>query len=325
MTLKGSSILKHRNFLLVLSLLSLLLVPVFVRDRYLLHVMIVIFVYITLVESWNLPGGYAGYISFGHVLFFGVGGYSTAMLITVWGMPAVATYFLGGIVGVLIALIFGYISLRLRGPYFAIATLALATIGRYVFLNFDIFGGAEGLLLPISSWTPEFEKIPYYYGTLAIAVLTTLTVYLITKTRLGMGLMAIREDEEKAEGLGINTTKHKVFAFMVSAFFPSMAGGVFASYLEYVNPDSCFSILYSANILLMAILGGLGTVFGPIIGATIIVVASEILSFTIGHQVRLVVFGFILVTFAIFLPGGLLSLKERIHGVKQRGFILREG
>ncbi len=325
MTFKVIYVLKYRNFLVILSLLSLLLVPVFVRNRYLLHVMIVIFVYITLVESWNLPGGYAGYISFGHVLFFGVGGYSTAMLITVWDMPAFATYFFGGIVGALIALIFGYISLRLRGPYFAIATLALATIGRYVFLNFDIFGGAEGLLLPVSSWTLEFEKIPYYYGTLAIATLTILTVYFITKTRLGIGLMAIREDEEKAEGLGINTTKHKVFAFMVSAFFPGMVGGVFASYLEYVNPDSCFSILYSANILLMAILGGLGTVSGPIIGATIIVVASEILSFTIGHQVRLVVFGFILVTFAIFLPGGLLSLKERIYGGKQRGFMLREG
>jgi branched-chain amino acid transport system permease protein len=160
MTFKKAYVLKHRNFLVILSLLSLLLVPVFVRNRYLLHVMIVIFVYITLVESWNLPGGYAGYISFGHVLFFGVGGYSTAMLITVWGMPAFATYFFGGIVGALIALIFGYISLRLRGPYFAIATLALASIGRYVFLNLDIFGGAEGLLLPISSWTPTTAHWP---------------------------------------------------------------------------------------------------------------------------------------------------------------------
>ncbi len=324
MIAKGFDPLKYRAFLALLPLVGLLLFPIFIRDRYLLHVLIMIFVYITLVESWNLPGGYAGYISFGHVLFFGIGGYSTAMLVNLWKMPPIVTYFLGGISGALVALIFGYISLRLKGPYFAIATLALATIGRYIFLNFDIFGGAEGLLLPLSPWAPEFEKIPYYYGALSIATLTVLTVYVITKTRLGIGLMAIRENEEKAEGLGIDTTRHKVVAFIISAFFPGMIGGLFASYLEYINPDSCFSILYSANILLMAILGGLGTVAGPIIGSSIIVVGSEILSFTVGHQVRLVLFGFILVTFAIFLPGGLLSLRERSQRMRPKGFILRE-
>lgn len=324
MIAKGFDPLKYRAFLALLPLVGLLLFPIFIRDRYLLHVLIMIFVYITLVESWNLPGGFAGYISFGHVLFFGIGGYSTAMLVNLWKMPPIVTYFLGGISGALVALIFGYISLRLKGPYFAIATLALATIGRYIFLNFDIFGGAEGLLLPLSPWAPEFEKIPYYYGALSIATLTVLTVYVITKTRLGIGLMAIRENEEKAEGLGIDTTRHKVVAFIISAFFPGMIGGLFASYLEYVNPDSCFSILYSANILLMAILGGLGTVAGPIIGSSIIVVGSEILSFTVGHQVRLVLFGFILVTFAIFLPGGLLSLRERSQRMRPKGFILRE-
>jgi branched-chain amino acid transport system permease protein len=322
---KSADSLKYRALFVLFLLLGLVLFPIFIRERYILHVLIIIFVYITLVESWNLPGGYAGYISFGHVLFFGIGGYSTAMLVIFLEIPAIVTYFLGGIFGALVALIFGYISLRLKGPYFAIATLALATIGRYVFLNFDIFGGAEGLLLPMSTWTREFEKIPYYYGSLAIATLSVFTVYVITKTRLGIGLMAIRENEEKAEGLGINTTRHKVVAFIISAFFPGMMGGVFASYLEYVNPDSCFSILYSANILLMAILGGLGTVTGPIIGSSLIVVASEILSFTVGHQVRLVLFGFILVTFAIFLPGGLLSLRERGQGMKAKGFILRGG
>ena len=325
MIAKGSDSVKHLLLIVVLPLVGLSLFPLLVRDRYLLHVLIMIFVYITLVESWNLPGGFAGYISFGHVLFFGIGGYSTAMLVNFLKVPGVITYLFAGVVGALVALIFGYISLRLKGPYFAIATLALATIGRYIFLNFEIFGGAEGLLLPMSPWAPEFEKIPYYYGALFIASLTVFTVYVITKTRLGIGLMAIRENEEKAEGLGIDTTRHKVIAFMVSAFFPGMVGGFFASYLEYVNPDSCFSILYSANILLMAILGGLGTVAGPIIGSSIIVVASELLSFTVGHQCRLVLFGCVLVVLAIFLPDGILSLRERVGGVKPRGFVLKGG
>ena len=295
----------------ILLLVLFLFLPVFVRDRHLLHILIVIFCYVTLVQSWNLPGGYTGYTSFGHVLFFGIGGYTTATLVVFLSVPAVVTYLIAGVLSGLVALIFGYVSLRLKGPYFAIATLALATIGRYLFLNVEIFGGAEGILLPMSSLRPDIEKIPYYYGALLIAVLTTLTVYLIVKTRLGLGLMAIRENEEKAAGVGINTTKHKVIAFVVSAFFPGVIGGFYASYLEYINPDACFNILYSTNILLMAILGGIGTIAGPVLGASVVVILSEVFSLVIGHQGRLIVFGLILTLMAIYLPGGLLSIREK--------------
>ena len=295
----------------ILLLVLFLFLPVFVRDRHLLHILIVIFCYVTLVQSWNLPGGYTGYTSFGHVLFFGIGGYTTATLVVFLSVPAVVTYLIAGVLSGLVALIFGYVSLRLKGPYFAIATLALATIGRYLFLNVEIFGGAEGILLPMSSLRPDIEKIPYYYGALLIAVFATLTVYLIVKTRLGLGLMAIRENEEKAAGVGINTTKHKVIAFLVSAFFPGMIGGLYASYLEYINPDACFNILYSTNILLMAILGGIGTIAGPVLGASVVVILSEVFSLVIGHQGRLIVFGLILTLMAIYLPGGLLSIREK--------------
>jgi branched-chain amino acid transport system permease protein len=248
----------------------------------------------------------------------GIGSYTTAMLVVFLSVPAVVTYLIAGVLSGLVALIFGYVSLRLKGPYFAIATLALATIGRYVFLNVEIFGGAEGILMPMSSLSPEIEKIPYYYGALVVASLTTLTVYFITKTRLGLGLMAIRENEEKAEGSGIDTTKHKVVAFIVSAFFPGVIGGFYASYLQYVNPDSSFNILYSANILLMAILGGIGTIAGPILGASMVVVLSEIFSLVIGHQGRLIIFGLILTFMAIYLPGGLLSVKQKFGYDRKR-------
>lgn len=294
-----------------LLIVLFLLVPVFIRDRHLLHLLIVIFVYATLVQSWNLPGGYTGYTSFGHVLFFGIGGYTTATLVVFLSVPALLTYIVAGVISSLVALIFGYVSLRLKGPYFAIATLALATIGRYLFLNLEIFGGAEGLLLPMNRLDPGIEKIPFYYGTLLVAGLTTLIVYLIIKTRLGLNLMAIRENEEKAAAAGIDTTKHKVIAFIISAFFPGIIGGLYVSYLEYINPDSCFNILYSANILLMAILGGIGTIAGPLLGAAVVVVLSEIFSLTLGHQGRLILFGLILTFTAIYQPGGLLSLKER--------------
>ncbi|RMF87651.1 MAG: branched-chain amino acid ABC transporter permease [Nitrospinota bacterium] len=293
------------------GVLLMYLLPLWIRDRYTLHVLILIFVYITLVESWNLPGGYAGYVSFGHVLFWGLGEYTTAFLVVFWQVPALITYLVGGVVSSLVALIFGYISLRLKGAYFAIATLALASIGRYLFLNLEALGGAEGMLLPLSSWGVAFEKIPYYYGALTVACLTVLTVFLIAQSRFGLGLKAIRENEEKAEAVGIDTTKHKVLAFTISAFYPGIIGGLYASYLEYVNPDSSFSILYSANILLMAIFGGLGTVMGPVVGATIIVVASEMLTLFVAHQVRLVLYGLLLVLFALYLPEGVLSLPKK--------------
>lgn len=304
---------KTRGLLAIIAVVAILvLFPVFVRDRHLLHVLIVIFVYITLVESWNLPGGFAGYTSFGHVLFFGVGAYTTASLVVFFGVPAVLSYLAAGIISAVVALVFGYVSLRLKGPYFAIATLALATIGRFLFLNLESFGGAEGLLLPMSTLSPDLEKIPYYYGSLLIAGLTVATIYTITHRRLGLGLMAIRDNEEKAEGLGINTTRHKVIAFIVSAFFPGVVGGLYASYLEYVNPDACFNILYSANILLMAILGGLGTIIGPVLGAAVVMTLSETLSLVVAHQGRLVIFGLTFILLAIYLPGGLMSLGQRL-------------
>ncbi len=299
---------KSRAAIWLVLAAALLLVPLFIQNRYILHVFIMVFVYVTLVESWNLPGGYTGYTSFGHVLFFGTGGYCTAVLVTYYQVPALVTYLLAGLVGSLLALVFGYVSLRLRGRYFAIATLALATIGRYIFLNVDYFGGAEGLLLPLVPFPPRIAKIPFYYGSLGVAVLCILTIYFITRTRFGLGLTAIRENEEKAAGSGIDTKKHKIIAFIVSAFFPGVIGGVFASYLEYVNPDSSFNILYSANMLLMAILGGLGTLTGPILGAAIVVVLSEFLSTVVGHQGRLILFGLVLTLLSIHLPDGLMSL-----------------
>lgn len=308
---------RSSSWVIGLLLFLLLIFPFFIRDRHILHVLIVVFVYTTLVQAWNLPCGFAGYTSFGHVLFFGVGGYTTAMLVIFLSVPSVLTYLVAGILSALVALIFGYISLRLKGPYFAIATLALATIGRYVFLNVEIFGGAEGLLMPMSSFSPKIEKIPYYYGALLVTSLTTLTVYFIMKTRLGLGLVAIRENEEKAEGSGINTTKHKIIAFIISAFFPGVIGGLYASYLEYINPDAAFSIIYSANILLMAILGGIGTIAGPILGASVVVILSEIFSIVLGHQSRLVLFGLILTLMAIYLPGGLLSIKAKLVAIRK--------
>lgn len=316
-------LLEPKMITIIVLLVFIILFPLIFQERYYLHIMILIFIYITLVESWNLPGGFAGYISFGHVLFFGMGGYTTGVLINFLGISPIITFLAAGVVAALLALIFGVISLRLRGSYFAIATLALAVTGKFVITNIHALGGAEGMLLPMLPWSLDFEKIPFYYGTAGIAAVTILIMYKIRKSNLGFRLLAIREDENKAEAAGIDTTKHKVIAFIISAFFPGIVGGVHAYYIGYINPASNFSILYSANILVMAIFGGIGTIGGPIIGATFFVILSEILSYTIGGQYRLVLYGVILVLITIFLPHGVISLKERIRskgGRIERGF-----
>lgn len=294
------------------------LFPLIFHQRYYLHIMILIFLYITLVESWNLPGGFAGYISFGHVLFFGMGGYTVGILMNFFHIAPMISFLAAGVVAGLLALLFGSISLRLRGTYFAIATLALAIIGKFVITNIDALGGAEGMLLPMNPWSTDFEKIPFYYGTAGIAALTILTMVKIRSSNLGFRLLAIREDEDKAEAAGIDTTKHKVIAFIISALFPGIVGGVHAYYLGYINPDSNFTILYSANILVMAAFGGIGTIGGPIIGATTFVILSELLSYSIGNQYRLALYGLILVLVTIFLPHGVISLRERIKSIRFR-------
>jgi len=317
-------LLEPKMLATIALLVFITLFPLVFHEGYYLHIMILIFIYIVLVESWNLPGGFAGYISFGHVLFFGMGGYTTGALINLFGISPAITFLTGGAVAALLALLFGGISLRLRGSYFAIATLALAVTGKFVITNINALGGAEGMLLPMLLWSPEFEKIPFYYGTAGIAAVTILIMYKIRKSNLGFRLLAIREDEDKAEAAGIDTTKYKVIAFIISSFFPGIVGGIHAYYIGYINPASNFSILYSANILVMAIFGGIGTIGGPIIGATFFVILSEILSYTIGGQYRLVLYGIILVLITMFLPNGVISIKERIgskEGRIERSFL----
>jgi len=298
---------------IALACLLIVLFPLVVQERYYLHIAILIFIYITLVQSWNLPGGFAGYISFGHVLFFGMGGYTVGILMNFLNVGPTWAILAAGGVAIVLALLFGSISLRLRGVYFAIATLAVAIIGKLVIGNIDVLGGAEGMLLPLSPWSIEFEKIPFYYAAAGTAAAATLTMVLIRRSNLGFRLLALKDDEDKAEASGINTTKHKVIAFIISAFFPGIIGGLHAYYIGYINPAANFSILYSANVLVMAAFGGIGTIGGPIIGATTFVALSEILSYSVGSQFRLGIYGLILVLVTIFLPRGVISLRETLR------------
>ena len=301
---------RRQLVLLGIALITLFLFPVTSPGSYYLHLLILIFMYGTMASSWNIIGGYAGYISFGHVVFFGVGAYTTAILQREFGLSPFVTAPLAGILASMVAASIGYPSLKTRGAYFAIVTLALCFVGQLITTNLEFTGGGVGISLDLVPWDVDVMKVPFYYGMLLALCATIFISYRIKNSKFGLGLIAIREDEEKAEAVGINTTQYKLLAFVASAFFVGVVGGLYSYYMSYIDPPTVFSALLSINVLIMAIFGGRGTIWGPVIGAIILMLLSEYLLYNISSQVHLIVYGLLLITVVLFLPDGIMSLGK---------------
>lgn len=300
-----------RQLLLVILGLGLLALPWLVPVLYIQHLLILIFMYVALASSWNIIGGYAGYESFGHIVFFGAGAYTSALLMARLGWSPFLTAPLAGVVACLVALV-ALPSLRTREAYFAITTLAMAFVGQLLIYNFDsITEGGRGIFLPLPPWDAEVAKRPFYYAMLLGAAGTVALNYIVKHSKFGLGLELLRDDEDKAEAVGINTTFYKALAFVLSAFFPGFVGAIHAYYLNYISPASTFSILISINILLFAIFGGKGTVAGPVLGAVILIPASQFLNIMLASELHTLLFGLLLIFVVWHLPGGLVSLVQR--------------
>lgn len=301
-----------RQISLVILGLALLALPWAVQVLYFQHLAILILMYIALASSWNIIGGYAGYESFGHIVFFGAGAYTSTLLLVRLGWSPFLTAPLAGLVACLTALI-ALPSLRTRGAYFAITTLALAFVGQLLIYNLDpVTGGGRGIFLPLPPWDAEIAKRPFYYAMLLSAAGTVALNYVIKHSKFGLGLELLRDDEEKAEAVGINTTFYKALAFVLSAFFPGVVGAIHAYYMNYVSPSSAFSILISINILLFAIFGGKGTIVGPVLGALILIPISQFLSIVLAAtELPVLLFGLLLIVVVLYLRGGLISLFQR--------------
>jgi len=257
---------KRKGFLPLLILLMILVIlPLVLTNQYILHLVILVLMWAALGVSWNLLGGYTGQVSFGHAAFFGVGAYTACLLHTKLGVSLWAGFFFAGVAGALISIPIGVICLRLRGPYFALSVLALAEILRLIALHWKSFTeGAVGILLVI----PVMEsKIEYYYLILGLGILIMLTVTFILKRRMGFYFMAIREDEDAAEALGIFTTRYKLLSLVISAFFTGILGSFFANYTQFIDPYIVFAIgEVSIAMVLVVVLGGIGTLWGPAVG-----------------------------------------------------------
>jgi branched-chain amino acid transport system permease protein len=296
---------QFKDFLPWLILAGLALVPLFQNNPYILHMMIMVFIWVCLGQSWNLLGGFTGQVSFGHATFYGVGAYSAGLLAFHYD----ASTWYGMILGPLMAMVFavpiGLICFRLRGACFALALLALAEVLRLVATNWISFtNGSVGILI-----VPFLGKIPYYYMALALAAGSFYIIYRLVHSKWGFYFVAIREDQEAAESMGIDTTKYKLISLLISAFFTGLAGASYMNYLAFIDPHVVFSLVdVSIMMILVVMLGGAGTLYGPAIGAVIMVVLSEVFRAYIGHA-NLLVWGLLIIFIIVFLPDGVVEIR----------------
>lgn len=301
----------------------LLLLPPFLGD-YPTHVLILIFFFAYLGQCWNILGGYAGQISLGHATYFGVGAYISTLLFIHCDLTPWVGMFLGAFGALTVGLFTGYLCFRfgLKGPYFALATLAFAEILRLISLNMMSIGGASGLLVPLAGNKPflfQFtEKKGYYYIIFAMMVLSILIVRKIEKSKMGFYFKSIHENEDAAEALGIDTQRYKLIAIGISSFLTAFGGTFYAQYLMYIQPDLTFSPFTSIEILLRAIIGGMGTVYGPVLGAFILTPLSEVTRTLIGGKtgVHIMIFGAILMFVCIYMQRGVLPWLRAIFREK---------
>jgi branched-chain amino acid transport system permease protein len=269
-------------------------------------------------SAWNIVGGYAGQVSVGHAVFFGVGAYSAVTAYVHLGLPPILGAPIGMALSVAIAAAIGVPTLRLSGHYFSMATIAVGELVRVLSSTSDFLGGAQGLggpAMPRTVFDLSFvSATPYYYIFLAVLAVLLWLTHLIEHGRMGFYLRAIKDSERAARSLGVSAGRYKLYAYMLSAAFTSLAGALYLTLFGFIDPESGFGILISVKMVVMAALGGAGQLFGPLVGALILVPLEELSNSYLGGQgagVTFVVYGAIIVIIARFLPSGLLSLFER--------------
>lgn len=330
----------------VIVLAFLVLIPFLgIQGGYLQTLGFLTFLYITLSTAWNILGGYAGQTSFGHATFYGLGAYTTCIL-ALRGVPILLTIPIAGVVASFYGFLWGYPCLRLRGQYFAIATIGVGEATRLLMLNLDdliknnsllkgflqkgvLTGGATGLMLP----TPEDIRAyatGFYYGVMVLMFAALGVSWWVKKGKFGLGLFAINMDIDAAETVGVHTTRYKILALMLSAFMVGISGSIYAQYVFYIDPQTVFGFPMSIAMVLMPIIGGIGTLTGPILGAVVyIVVQDRILTANLNlgfiklslSTLHLLVYGGLLVLIILFEPKGILGMHRRLNNWLKKGKI----
>jgi branched-chain amino acid transport system permease protein len=309
------------------TLLVLLALPA-VLSSYLLSVFIFIFFYGFLGQAWNIVGGYGGQLSAGHAAFVGIGAYASAMLSQQAGLTPWLGMFVGGALAALLGAIIGYLGFRfgLRGFYFVLLTVAFAEVCRIAVGNLEATGGAIGYYITFTGnpWQFQFrDNRAHYYIALALMLLATGTAWLLERRRLGAYLTAIREDEEAAEALGVNAFRGKLTAMVISSFLTGLGGTFYAFYLLSLQPNSVFGIPLSVDIIIRPIVGGTGTLLGPILGSFILSPLAELSRHYLAQGgwsgAHLIAYGALLIVVVLFMPQGAYPLLRRLGRGRSRG------
>ncbi|MEM3898923.1 MAG: branched-chain amino acid ABC transporter permease [Candidatus Bathyarchaeia archaeon] len=327
---------KKSKFIVTIIVLVIiaLIAPIFIAHQtYLMHILILILLFATLAQSWNLLSGFAGQSSLGHAAFFGMGAYTVGLLIFYVDYFRASPWLgmiLGGIIGSLIGLAIGAICFRVRGPYFALATLALTEVIRLIVLNTEFTQGALGISIPrpASVSTPFFvinfsEKLPYYYLAFVLLFVSFFVVWHVSKSRYGLMLQSIREDEDAAATLGVNPFRLKLLAMFISGFIAGVTGALYAVYVSYIDPSmepgGVLSLFTSIEPVLITVIGGAQTIIGPIIGALVRIGIGEYLRVSFGFRagMDLVVFGAIFIVIFFLARKGVWGLlKSKLSFLK---------
>ncbi len=308
----------------------MLLLPQFVTSRFYMDIVIRVLLFSFIGVAWNLMGGYAKQLSLGHAAYFGLGAYTSTMLQINYGISPWIGMIAGGGVAMLASLPIGALCFRLRGPYFTISTIAMAQVLMLLFLKFrDFAWGAEGTTIPNlgdAPWMMQFEeKAAYFYIALALLVVGLVVTWAVERSWMGYYLVALGEDEDAAQAIGVNVPKMKRHIYLISTFLTALAGTFYIQYIYFIDPPTAFSFNISVEAALVSIVGGIGTLWGPVVGTVLLEVTSTLLQSWLGGGhggVQLTVYSLILMAVILWRPAGLLGLitdvYHRIFGNKQQ-------
>jgi branched-chain amino acid transport system permease protein len=282
--------------------------------------MILVFMFGMMAVAWNIMGGYAGMFSFGQVAFFGIGAYTSSFLLITYHINPWLGLIVGGLIAALVAAAIGYPCSNLRGHYFAIASIAFGEIVRTHFNNWKLVGAAEGMTLPMLKESFEnfmfhSSKLPYYYIMLAFLIISLVVCYIVATSKMGYYFRAIKESHDVAKVLGINVVWYRLIAIMISAFLTAMAGTFYAQYVLYLDPESVLILPISIQIVLISMLGGAGSIIGPVIGAAILMPVSEVTRVMLGHKgtgIDMIIYGTLITLISVYQPKGVWGLFSNI-------------
>jgi branched-chain amino acid transport system permease protein len=278
-----------------------------------------IMMYATMSIGWNVIGGYAGQVSFGNAAFFGIGAYTTAILLVNYSINPWLGMLAGCVLSVGLAVVVGYPCFRLRGHYFAIATIAVGEIMVVIFTNWDYVGAAVGIYIPIleesiANFEFHSSKIPYYYIILCMLLFAIAVSYVIERSRLGYYLRAIKDDPDGARSLGIDIQKYKMIAFSISAVLTSICGTFYGQYVLYIHPSSTMDLMMSIHLCIIALIGGIGKLFGPVVGAFVFIPLMELTRVYLGSEgqgIDMIIYSLLVIMIAIWRPQGLWALFSK--------------